>query len=100
MLPMLSPVMSALHLDAFTTLCFYRGCMDEAQHDISTRGQLVLNEKTGVTSRNPSFLVLSQSTASYLSLAAQFGLTPTEQARLAKQQIVEAKEPSIFDEMP
>jgi P27 family predicted phage terminase small subunit len=79
---------------ALEALCLTWDCYQEAVRDVRARGQLVDSVRgEGDQVRNPSVTVMWAALERWTRLAASFGLTPADRARLDVPKVEEETDP-------
>jgi P27 family predicted phage terminase small subunit len=75
-------VLTFWDVDRFADFCWARALSKEAMDEVERRGLIVTGDK-GVQVKNPAIQVVRDAFREMATIAARFGLTPSDRARLS-----------------
>jgi len=85
-------LLTDLDVEMLTQLCVCLGRLDECEQAVTDGGILVDGARGGLV-RNPAVMAANAYRASALQLAARFGMSPVDRARVSMQMDDEAADP-------
>ncbi len=92
-----STTLQASDYHALVALCESWAVYRAAIRDVLKRGPVVAGARSGDLVRNPSWIIAAQALAIFTGLAARFGLTPVDRAKIEADHF--DPKPTVLDEI-